>query len=127
MTSIYTCVGVLMTEPKRYYIKDGCEVSIFRISVKRSDKTNRWDVFRFEAFNNQAHFINNYLHYGDVASFVSRPFQKVYKNKKGERIQDVVFRVISLDFICSKERYITHKFGGKGMPDFQDIDYNLVI
>lgn len=121
MTSIHTCVGVIQSEPKRYYLKDGTEVSGFRVSVKRSDKTNKWDVLRFEAFNNEANYINKYLHAGDVCSFVSRPLQKFYKNRKGDRTEVTVFKIISLNFICSKERFIRYNFGSTSIQEFPEM------
>lgn len=123
MTSVYACVGVIFHEPKRYYVKNGDEVSIFFVSVKRNDNKNRWDLFKFEAYGNEAHYINEYLHNGDTVSIVSRPLQKYFKNRKGEKTNHVEFRVISINFVCGKEKTKRYNFGIMGLQELQDMDY----
>lgn len=115
------CIGTILKEPKRSYLKAGNEISHFLLSVKRNYSGNEtWDVFRFEAWGPNAKYINDYLHHGDMIGIISRPRRVNYKKNNGETVNDVVFRVTSIQFICHKERVHLKGIGGTDFPEFPE-------
>lgn len=119
------CVGLIKGEPKRRYSNKGVEASNFTVAVKRDDNTDKWDGFRFEAWDNVANYINEYLHHGDVVSVISRPKKIVYQNKEGKKADYLIYRVISINLICHGNKIMMNKFGGIDFPAFPDLNYDL--
>lgn len=126
MLSLMINVGCIRGEPKRVYTKKkNCELSNFDLLVKRDDNSNKWDVFRFTAWGAKAKYINDYLHNGYLVSVVSRPKRVKFVKKDGTKVELIQNVVISINYICQKNKILINQFGGIDFPALQDIEYDL--
>lgn len=126
LLSVFTCVGIMAQEPKRYYSKQASknEISDFWLFIKRSEKTNNYDLLKFEAFKGIAKWINDNLHKGDVVQVRARPRGvKIKDTKTGELKQTIIFRVAFIEFVCHQQRLMLNEFGGDTFPQLEENDY----
>lgn len=120
------CAGKLADNPKRYYTKkSGNEMAIFSLLIKRNNGRNEYDCFQFDAYGRSAKYINENLHRGDVVTILCRPIRHKYKTKDGKNTDRVIFRVMSLNYICHKNKIMVNQFGGYDFPELTDIDYGF--
>lgn len=127
MTCFMHCVGMVRGEPRRGYTKNGNEFSNFAVIVKRNDEQNKYDFFRFEAWNTLAKYINENIHSGDMVSVVSRPLENNFTRKDGIKVGTYKFRVREINFICSKNKTLLSQFSGIEIPDKHNLNYDDLL
>lgn len=123
MLSVYTGVGFLRKEPKRYYSKKGTEISTFTLLIKTDDDKNNYDALNFMAVGKVAAFINTNVHVGTVLSVIARPKKNWYVKKDGTKVEGITFIIKSVQTICKTEKLRLDRFGGSIFPEYPDIDY----
>lgn len=122
MLSCFTCTGMLLAEPKRFYSKNGDEISDFWLMIKRSENSNNYDKLKFEAFKGVAKYVNDNLHTGDMVSVRARPINKEQKIN-GKKHYGIIFRVAMIELICHRNRLLLNEFGGSTVPELNESDF----
>lgn len=123
MLSCFTCTGMMLAEPKRFYSKKGDEISDFWLRIKRSENSNNYDILKFEAFKGVAKYINEEIHTGDMVSVRSRPISVEFKEKDGKKRHGVIFRVAMLELICHRNRLLLNEFGASTVPELDEREF----
>lgn len=122
MLSCFTCAGMILSEPKRFYSKKGDEISDFWLMIKRSEQSNNYDLLKFEAFKGVAKYVNEHIHTGDMVSVRARPINRVEKIN-GKKRHGVIFKVAMVELICHRNRLLLNEFGGSTVPELNESDF----
>lgn len=126
MYSIFLCNGLLAEDPKRSYARNGeLEISRFSLLVQRNDANRKWDMFKFQAFDSIAKYINEHLHRHDLVMIASRPKNAKYTNMKGVEVENSIYTVTSISLIIKKKFLDLNQFGKNDFPEIQDIFYDI--